>query len=254
MAFVPSIAVRTRTWTTTDVAGMQQRVPQRQRSRISHVARRRHNTRMVAAQPKDTAGKTKTNTASPDTTAVLSDQAIVLLSYLRGHKSVFLPGNGFKGSTAALCKKNDTAREFTPEDQLETNASLLPGVAVAGIMVRTSDELILQAVQTTLSAWGSTKKGSPDESEQDVIADVLKYNYEALFRAVSYGAACQAVDYLHPDNIAMMKMLHEEMGVPSTAVAAGIDAVRDAVVEQVDDDAVSESTAQCFDAARDALL
>lgn len=251
MAFVPSIAVRTRTWTTTDVTGMQQRAPQRQRSRTSYVARRRHDTRMVAAQPKDAAGTTKTKTASTDTTAVLSDQAIVLMSYLRGHKSVFLPGNGFKGSTAALFKKNDTARAFTPEDQLETNARLLPGGTVAGIMVRTSDTLISQAVQTTLSAWSN---GSADESEQDVIADVLKYNYEALFRAVSYGAACQAVDYLHPDNIAMMKMLHEEVGIPAVAVAAGIDAVRDAVVEQVDDDAVHESTVQCFDAARDALL
>lgn len=209
---------------------------------------------MVAAQPKDAAGTTKTKAASSNTAAVLSDQAIVLMSYLRGHKSVFLPGTGFKGSTAALFKKNDTAREFTPEDQLETNASLLPGAAVAGIMVRTSDTLISQAVETTMSVWTSTKNGSADESEQDIVADVLKYNYEALFRAVSYGAACQAVDYLHPDNIAMMKMLHEEVGIPATAVAAGIDAVRDTVVEQVDDDAVRESTVQCFNAARDALL
>lgn len=192
---------------------------------------------MVAAEPvADTAKTTE-----------LSSHAIMLISFLRGHKSVFQPGEGFSATTSLLFKKNDTARLFTPQNELDINTVHLPGVSVASVMVAKQKEYVNLAVTTADAHMGTAESDS-------TISDILRYNFTALLRAISYGAACQLTDFVHMNNIGMMRMLHEDMGVAHATVAAALNAVKDEVLAVVADDAdVVKSTSICFDIIIDGL-
>lgn len=187
-------------------------------------------TRMIATEPVlEEATKTE-----------LSDRAITLISYIRGHKSVFQPGRGFTAASTTLFKKNDTARQFTSMEELVTNDYTLPGGQIAAIMVDQKDDLLLTAMDAAESVMPSAKT-------DETIIDILHYDISALLRAISYGAACQSLDFLHENNVNMMKALHDEAGIPSIVVPTAINAVKDVVLEQVSDRIVAETTAVCFD-------
>lgn len=234
MAFVSSFSpsLQTKSSASSSFTGLQCR---QQRSRV---ARRPSVVRMVAAKPA-VDKKDVTN---------LSDRALTLMSYIRGHKSVFSPGEGFVSVTTTLFKKNDTGRTFTPRDQLDTNANVLPGFDVAAYMYDNADALIEQAVELTLSKMSTSSTVSVENQK-----DILSYDFHAVLRAISYGAACQTANYIHPVNIGMMKMLHDEAEIPGAAVAAALESVRDTVVSHLNDDGLKKSTVECFNAARDAL-
>lgn len=197
-------------------------------------------TRMIAAEPiVETSTKTE-----------LSDHALTLNSYIRGHKFVFQPGDGFSATTSNLFKKNDTARVFTPLDELETNDLHLPGRAVAAVMVSQKDALI----DLALSA---AEDHLPTARSDETMSDILSYNIDTLLRAISYGAACQSSDFLHLNNVGIMKLLHEDVSISHATISAALSAVKKYVLAHVsevaDDASVVESTAECFDIVIDAL-
>lgn len=145
-----------------------------------------------------------------------------------------------------LCMKNDTARLFTPQDQLDTNRPYLPGHSVAGVIVANADALIDAGVDAAATRCDLV-------AQHDVINDIVQYNVSAALRAVSYGAAAQSTHFMHLNNVGMMRDLHEDIGLPADAVAIAMDTMRDLVVADVDDEQLKKGTADCFDTLRDAL-
>lgn len=196
-------------------------------------SRRPHNraaTRMIATEPMtDVPLKTE-----------LSDNALVLMSYIRGHKSIFRPGKGFTSTTTTLFKKNDTARLFTPMDELETNKAVLPGGEVAGFMVSRKDDLMSTALQAAESVSSSI-------SSDDVLLDIFKYDMTALLRAISYGVATGSSEFLHENNITIMKLLHDDVGISELVIPSALNAVKDFIVANVSDPSVAKSTVNCFE-------
>lgn len=202
-------------------------------------SRRPHHraaTRMIATEPM-TDVSTKTE---------LSDQALVLISYIRGHKTVFQPGEGFISTTTTLFKKNDTAHTFTPLDELETNKHVLPGGEVAAFMVSQKDDLM----STALQAAERIKSISSD----DVLLDIFQYDMFALLRVISYAVASGSMDFLHENNVNIMKLLHEDVGIPPSVVPSALNAVKDFVLANISDSTVAKSTATCFDIVHEAFV
>lgn len=188
---------------------------------------RRPTPRMIATEPQ------KTSTE-------LSVRALELLSYVRGHKSIFNPGVGFNSTQATLCRKNDTAYAFTPLEELATNAYMLPGGSVAAFMVVQEEELVDVA---TKAAFKTAKTIQNDEK----LSEIVSYDFRSIIRVVSYGSACKSVDFIHANNLGMMKMLHKEVGIPAEADVTGLEAAKEAVLAQITDSTLVDSTAACFD-------
>lgn len=182
--------------------------------------------RMVATEP-------------ATTTTTLSLKARELLSYVRGHKSIFHPGDGFTATHCALFRKNDTGRCFTPLVELATNAHMLPAGSVAAMMVVQEDSLVETAVEAVFEKY-------PMLRDDETLLEIVSFDLRYLLRVISYGAACQSTDFIHTNNIGMMKMLHEEVGFPVNADQIGLNAARKAVLSQ-SDSAFLDTTTACFD-------
>lgn len=193
-----------------------------------HHYARRSVMRMVATEP----------VTEEVTTTSLSERAMELMSYVRGHKSIFQAGKGFYSVPGTLFRKNDTARLFTPVDELHTNASELPGMPVALFMVENSDALVDTAFEAAQQVYPSL--GSDDD-----IVDILRYDVLTILRTVSYGAAVKSNDFLQGNNAAMLRLLHEEVGIPREAMTAALNAAKDMVINGVDAE-LRDSTASCF--------
>lgn len=187
--------------------------------------------RMVAVEP------TKTGT-------VLSQHAQDLMSYVRGHKSIFRAGEDFDSTQVTLFRKNDTGRSFTPLDELATNAHVLPGGSVAAMLLVQKDEF-------TKIALSAIEKQSPHIMDDDTLYGILEYDLIVLLRTISYGAACQVTDFIHDNNMGVMKMLHDEAGIPKDSIPTAIIAVKEAVLSQIAEADLIDSTGQCFDVVHD---
>lgn len=218
---------------------------------------------MVAAKPTTTKAvkeqtavvSTSSSSAATETAAtasVMSRKAIQLTCYLRGHKSVFRPGTGFQSSTKALFLKNDTGRTFCPPDQIQTNIDELPGHSVALYMHDNADMLVADALAHIAQQLHI----------HDKVADVLTYDLYSAFRAVSYAAAVQSIDFLDSNNVGMMRELHDEIGIPGSSLKGAIDNIKNIVVahlkqsnntnNNINADLV-HTTSLCFDCLRDGL-
>lgn len=179
-------------------------------------------------------------TEHQQTATELSIKARELLSYVRGHKSIFRPGQGFNSTQVTLFRKNDTGRCFTPLDELATNARMLPGGSVAAFMVVQEDQLVETAVNAAYAVADNIKS-------DDTLTEIISFDLRYLLRVISYGAATKSTNFIYENNLGMMKMLHREVGLPSVADVAGLKAAKDAVIAQITDSSLVDSTAACFD-------
>lgn len=225
MAFVPALPVSLNTLGTRHNSLC--RVLLRRRSIRAIVPR------MVATEPVTEASTSET----------LSDRAMELISYIRGHKSIFRPGIGFSSVSGTLCRKNDTARLFTPPDELKTNAKELPGVSVALLIHDQAESLIEAALNAAENVY-------PPSTSDQLIADIVHHDLTTVLRAVSFGIAVRSEDFLHDNNAAMMKALHDEVGFPGQAMVAALNTIRDIILSQTGND-LHDITASCFQAACD---
>jgi Phycobilisome protein len=205
--------------------------------RRNFTASSRHaSVRMVTASDKDTA-----------TDTVLSHRAAQLLGYLRAHKSIFSPGLGFKATHLALYRKNDTGKSLVPEDELVTNAAMLPGVDVARLMLQIRDETLEHAKEQVLAV-------APAMAEDATLANMLWFDLAYIFRVASYGIGVTSLNFIHEDNISMLKELYEEIGMPKVAVSTGINSLKEAVTSRVLDENLKQISSDCFDAISSRLV
>lgn len=190
---------------------------------------------MIATEQPSTANATE-----------LSVRAIELMSYVRGHKSIFRPGEGFTSVSATLFRKNDTGRSFTPLDELATNASMLPAGDVAAYMVVNSDALIDTAFDAAVAVM-------PAIADDATLTDILRHDLTALLRTISYGAAAGTVDFIHDNNIGMMAMLHKEVDIADNVFPTALHSARDSVAAALSDPTMIDAAVTSFDTAVDAL-
>lgn len=122
---------------------------------------------------------------------------------------------------------------------------MLPAGAVAALMVVQEDQLVDTAVDAVFEKF-------PLIREDETLVEILSFDLRYLLRVVSYGAACQATDFIHESNMGLVNMLHKEVGFPEGADKIGIAAAKEAVLSQTDS-AFLESTTACFDVIMDHL-
>lgn len=170
----------------------------------------------------------------------LSRRAADLLGYIRGHKSVFQAGEGFKSTQAALCRKNDTGHFFIPKQELECNAEALPGKAVAEMILEKNAEIIEQAKEEAV-------KSGPSLADSKEIIDIVEHDLSYLLRVISYGIACGSTNFIHANNMGIMKVLHKEIGVQGAPMIAGLKSMKGSVESGVNGATEKEITAACFD-------
>lgn len=168
----------------------------------------------------------------------LTAKAQELLGYLRCHKSIFLPGVGFNSTTISLMRKNDTGKCVVPLDEIETNRSHLPGASAIEVVVKKEQEIVEMG-------WNAAKKAGIKGGEP--VEKIVKYDMTTFLRVISYAVGAQCTNYVHENNLLMVKMLYSELGVPSTNVAKGIEAMKKAVIADTKDQSVSGSTSDVFD-------
>lgn len=174
-------------------------------------------------------------------TVKLSHRAEKLQSYLRCHKSILRPGDGFSSTTATLFRKNDTALLFTPLDELATNAHMLPGGSVAAVMF-VSQEQISTMMQDLSSDMPEDK------------ASVFQSSMAQLVRIVSYGIAAGSLDFIHENNIGIMNLLHKEVALEAKVLHSALGQVRDFIVQQVTEPDLVQLTNDCFDVVVQKLI
>lgn len=175
---------------------------------------------------------------------VVTTRAVELISYIRGHKSLFNPGQGFSSVQAALFRKNDTARIFVPEEEIVTNAQHLPGKHVLEIVLEDSDTIAEKGLQALCDIL-------PNVKDSEEVAAILKFDLLYVLRVVSYGASVKSTDFVHDNNIGIMNMVHEELEVAGAPVIAAVEAMRDYVVSRMSDNELIASTIACFDVVLD---
>lgn len=175
----------------------------------------------------------------PTTSTEISSTAKYLLSYLRGHKSIFRAGDGFNSTQATLFRKSDTSRLFTPLEELATNAHVLPGGSVAALFIVKEEDTVQQAVDAAKTRLGA--------QFSDVVLRVLEFDLRYMLRVISYAVACQSVDFMHHNNWGIMKMLHAEVGISPEADVAGLIKAKEVVLAQITEPHLVEPTAACFD-------
>lgn len=181
--------------------------------------------------------------ASPATDATsgakLSLRARDLISYIRAHKSIFDPGEGFGSQVITLCRKNDTGRFFIPADELETNRALLPGAQVAEHILNQKAALIDAAAAAVFAS-------QKDAGENPLVAEVVRHDLMYILRVVSYAIAAGSPNFVHENNLGMMKSLHAEIGLSSPAVVAGLKKLSDSIAAEAEMPDAKATTLRCF--------
>lgn len=171
----------------------------------------------------------------------LSPRAAELLSWVRAHKSIFSPGEGFTATHLALYRKNDTGRCLVPADELDCNAEMLPGVDVARSILENNEAILEKAKADVLAVAPELK------DEESPVTKIFWHDLAYFLRVVSYGVAVTSPDYIHANNLGMVKQLYGEIGLSQAAVDAGITSLKSSVVVDVSDAELKKSTAECFD-------
>lgn len=188
---------------------------------------------VAAAQP---------GSAAPATAAehiVLTTRARDLISYVRGHKSIFDPGEGFASTQITLTRKNDTGRSCIPADEIETNAHVLPGADVAHFVQANSERLLNDAV-------AAAYRVQPALEHDPSLADIVTNDLGIIIRVVSYAIAVASPNFIHPNNIGIMAALHDEVGFSTDARNAALTTLSDAIAPQAADPAVAQNARACF--------
>lgn len=193
---------------------------------------------VATATTKETAA-----TATPNKVEI-SRHARDLRGYLRAHKSIFNPGTGFLATTITLTRKNDTGRMLIPAVELETNSHVLPGRVSAEYILENNDTLVETAANSVLSTV-------PNVSEQ--VAEIIRHDLAYILRVTSYAVAVQATDFVHDNNLAIMRELHNEVGVPTTSFCAALTTMSEQIISAVSDKSTAETTRECFKIVSDAL-
>jgi Phycobilisome protein len=175
-----------------------------------------------------------------ETGTVLSPEAIKLLSWVRAHKSIFSPGVGFTATHLALYRKNDTGRCMVPEIELDTNAHMLPGVDIAR-------KMYIERVEVVDKAIADVSAAVPGLADDTAIAKIFFHDIAYFYRVLSYAIAVTSVDYIHANNLGMVKALYADIGLSGKAVTTAIASLRASTLAFTSDPTLSESTAACFD-------
>lgn len=171
----------------------------------------------------------------------LSAKATDLKSYIRAHKSIFYPGEGFLAMASALTRKNDTGRCLIPAVELETNAHILPGRVAAEYILNSREELLNAAVDEV-----GAEKGTQAE-------EIVNYDMNYVLRVTSYAVAVGSVNFIDANNLGMMAELHLEVGINAKKFSKAIVNIGEKVAAAMEEKAVADKTKECFVTIADAL-
>lgn len=171
----------------------------------------------------------------------LSAKATDLKSYIRAHKSIFYPGEGFLAMASALTRKNDTGRCLIPAVELETNAHILPGRVAAEYILNSAEELVKAAIEQV-----GADKGTQAE-------EIVTYDMNYVLRVTSYAVAVGSLNFIDANNLGMMRELHQEVGINAKRFSKAVANIGEKIAAAMEDQSVAENTKACFVTIADAL-
>lgn len=121
---------------------------------------------------------------------------------------------------------------------------MLPAGEVAAAMLVNVEDLLAIAEKTGIRIW--------QQLEHDkLLNEIYVYDINYILRVISYGIATQSSDFIHSNNMGIMKLMHEEIGFPTGLISSALLDVKKAVLEDVNNASVVPKTAECFDVVID---
>jgi hypothetical protein len=182
---------------------------------------------------------------TPTLTDRMSQRAQSLRAFLRGHKSLFRPGEGFHTEVALTCTKNDTAQLFVPLEELESYRGRrgFPGADVVAVISQNAGAIVeagIKAAQVQKELYEGKNLGQL--SRLEAIEEQIANDLSDQLRVVSYAVLAQdedaaPVDFLHKRNVALVLELYQELGVDLGRIDAGWKAMAHAIQELLGDSA-----------------
>jgi Phycobilisome protein len=135
---------------------------------------------------------------------------------------------------------------MVPEEELNTNARMLPGVEVARAMLLSKDEVVGKAIAEVSAAV-------PGIADDEVVAKIFFHDIAYFYRVLSYAVAVTSADFMHANNVGMVRALYAEIGLPDVAVTTALASLKASTLALTSDPSLAKSTASCFDALSAAM-
>lgn len=135
----------------------------------------------------------------------LNTRALRNLSFVRGQRSIFCATKGFSALDAALCRKNDTARSYISDEQIQY-AKGAKGGAIHK-MIRDNAPEIVEATMQKLASKHSEAMSMP------TVRKNVQVDVEWFLRVTSYGVACEQTSFLNMESLALYPDIYENFGL-----------------------------------------
>ncbi|KAA8492538.1 Allophycocyanin alpha-B chain [Porphyridium purpureum] len=134
----------------------------------------------------------------------MSHRALRNLSFVRGQLDLQRE-RGFAAVDAALTRKNDTARSYISDEQID-NATGAKG----GEMHRQIRDNAQEIVAHTME---KLKGKHADVMAKPTAAKCVQVDVEWFLRVTSYGVACECASFLNMESLALYPDIYESMGL-----------------------------------------
>ncbi|GJQ11894.1 hypothetical protein GpartN1_g3685.t1 [Galdieria partita] len=163
----------------------------------------------------------------------LNEEALKLVGYLHGHRSLFVAGEGFDTVAATLFRKLDTASAYPTLQELNVSRSSLPGIE-AVIPIVTNKQQILDVLSRNMRIENGQLPREEEEEEQDtVIETVLLSLFQKFFRLLVYAIATYSTDYMDENSFMLLEHLFREMKVEKSVVMRRFDLLKGEIQQVV---------------------
>eukprot|EP00183_Erythrolobus_madagascarensis_P005972 CAMPEP_0185844598 /NCGR_PEP_ID=MMETSP1354-20130828/698_1 /TAXON_ID=708628 /ORGANISM="Erythrolobus madagascarensis, Strain CCMP3276" /LENGTH=225 /DNA_ID=CAMNT_0028544283 /DNA_START=42 /DNA_END=719 /DNA_ORIENTATION=+ len=171
----------------------------------------------------------------------LSPEALRCLSFIRGQRSIFDASEGFSAVDAALMRKNDTARSFINDTQLDfaTGAS---GRDLHKKIRDNAETISKSAVDKILAKYGLSSKPTAVKT--------IEVDSQWILRVVSYGVAGDSLSFLNLESVALYRDVYDSIGGGSSVLVdliAELKAACTATVGSSDADKFFDSAIKTFE-------
>ncbi|EME28147.1 uncharacterized protein Gasu_43150 [Galdieria sulphuraria] len=182
----------------------------------------------------------------------LNEEALKLVGFLHGHRTLFVAGKGFDTAAATLFRKLDTAsacptvgknksitynrlcflNDVLQLQELNVNRSSLPGIE-AVIPIVTNKQHIIDVLSQNAHIENGQIPREEEEEEDTVVETVLFSLFQKFFRMLVYAIATFSIDYVDENSFILLENLFREMKVEKSVITQRFNILKEQIQQLV---------------------
>ncbi|GJD07341.1 hypothetical protein Gasu2_17070, partial [Galdieria sulphuraria] len=162
----------------------------------------------------------------------LNEEALKLVGFLHGHRTLFVAGKGFDTAAATLFRKLDTASACPTLQELNVNRSSLPGIE-AVIPIVTNKQHIIDVLSQNAHIENGQIPREEEEEEDTVVETVLFSLFQKFFRMLVYAIATFSIDYVDENSFILLENLFREMKVEKSVITQRFNILKEQIQQLV---------------------